>query len=114
MKRMRFARPLAATAGLLFVSVIADRSSGQSLPPAPADTPHKTIPSARAKRAPDPIDDFAGLHFSDDQKAKIQQIRQDIKSRMEAVARDDKLSLDQKEAMVEGFQRMERSQVYQG
>jgi len=111
MKRTQFAKQLAAAAGLLLVSAIPDRTCGQSLPPAPVETPLKTIPSA--KRAPDPLDDFAGLSFTDDQKVKIQQIRRDIASRMNAVVRDNKLSPDQKEAMLEGFQRMERTQVYQ-
>jgi hypothetical protein len=113
MKRTQFGKQLAAAAGLLLVSAIPDRSCGQSLPPASVETPLKTIPSVRAKRAPDPMDDFAGLSFSDDQKVKIQQIRKDIESRMNAVVRDDKLSPDQKGAMLQGFQRMERTQVYQ-
>ena len=113
MKRMRFAKQLAIAAGLLLVSAIPDRTSGQSLPPAPVDTPPKTMPPVRTKRAPDPLEDFAGLNFNEEQKAKIQQIRQDIKSRMDAVARDEKLSPDQKEAMLLGFQRMERSQVFE-
>ena len=113
MKRMRFAKRLAAAAGLLLVSAIPDRTCGQSLPPAPVQTPLKTTPAARPKKAPDPMDDFAGLNFNEEQKAKIQQIRQDTKSRMDAVERDNKLSQDQKEAMLFGFQRLERSQVYQ-
>ena len=59
------------------------------------------------------MDDFAGLSFNEEQKAKIQQIRQDIKSRMDAVTKDDKLSQDQKDAMLFGFHRMERSQVFE-
>ena len=112
MKRTRFAK-LAIAAGLLLVSAIPDRTSGQSLPPAPVDTPPKTMPPVRTKRAPDPLEDFAGLNFNEEQKAKIQQIRQDIKSRMDAVVRDQKLSQDQKEAMLLGFQRMERGQVFE-
>ena len=112
MKRTRFAK-LATAAGLLLVSAIPDRTSGQSLPATSAETPLKTTPPARAKRAPDPLEDFAGLNFNEEQKAKIQQIRQDIKSRMDAVAQDQKLNPDQKEAMLLGFQRMERSQVFE-
>ena len=112
MKRMRFVKQLAAAAGLLLVSAIPDRTCGQALPPA-GGIPPKTMPAARPKKAPDPMDDFAGLSFNEEQKAKIQQIRQDIKSRMDVVKKDDKLTADQKEAMLFGFQRMERSQVFE-
>ncbi len=56
--------------------------------------------------------DLAGLQFTDDQKAKIHQIHQDIKSRMDAVLKDDKLSPEQKGAMIQGYRHMERGQVY--
>jgi len=113
MKTTRFAKQLAAAAGLLLVGVLPDQTSGQSLPPAPVETPLKTMPSTRAQRAPDPMQDLAGLTLSEEQKAKIQQIRQDMKSRMDAVVKDNKLNSDQKGAMFTGFQRLERNQIFE-
>ena len=58
------------------------------------------------------MDDFAGLTYTTDQKAKIRQIHQDMKKRMDTVAKDNKLSPEQKWAMLQGYQHMERGQVY--
>ena len=58
------------------------------------------------------MDDFAGLNFTDDQKARINKIHEDIKARMDTVIKDDKLSPEQKGAMLQGFQHMERGEVY--
>jgi hypothetical protein len=59
-----------------------------------------------------PMDDFAGLNFTDDQKERINKIHEDFKARLDAVIKDDKLNPDQKGAMLQGFQRMERGEVY--
>jgi Spy/CpxP family protein refolding chaperone len=58
------------------------------------------------------MDDFAGLNFTDDQKARINKIHEDFKARMDAVIKDEKLSADQKGAMLQGFQHMQRGEVY--
>ena len=58
------------------------------------------------------MDDLAGLNYTDNQKAKMHQVHQDIRSRMDAVVKDDKLSREQKKAMLEGYQRMEVRQVF--
>jgi hypothetical protein len=58
------------------------------------------------------VDYFAGLQYTDDQKARIDQIHQDMKSRMDAVATNEKLTAEQKSAMLAAYQRSERSQVY--
>jgi hypothetical protein len=52
------------------------------------------------------------LKFTEDQKAKIDQIHQNMKSNLDAVVKDKDLNEDQKEAMLEGFRRMERGQVF--
>jgi hypothetical protein len=59
-----------------------------------------------------PTDDSAGLKFTVDQKAKIDQIHQDMKSRKDAVVKDEKLTVEQRDAMLEGYRRMERDQVF--
>lgn len=75
--------------------------------------PHQTSPPPRATKAPDPADVFAGLEYSEDQKTKISKIREDMRARRDGVIKDDKLSPEQKDAFLQGFQRMERSEVYQ-
>lgn len=58
------------------------------------------------------MDDFAGLNYTDDQKARINQIHEDFKARMDKVIKDEELSPEQKGAMLQGFQHMERGEVY--
>ncbi len=67
-------------------------------------------PSGSSIKAP--IDAFAGLTYTDEQKAKIDQVHQNMKLRIATVVQDDKLDSDQKHAMLEGYARMERSQIF--
>jgi GH24 family phage-related lysozyme (muramidase) len=71
-----------------------------------------TSPAARPKKNTPPPDDFAGFQYTDEQQARIDQIHQDVKSRRDAVVKDEKLTAEQRDAMLAGYQRMERSQVY--
>jgi len=50
--------------------------------------------------------------LTDDQKAKINQIHQNAKSRLEAVAKDEKLSPEAKDAMLQGYRRIENGQIF--
>jgi hypothetical protein len=112
MNMNRFARRVAVAAGFLFLCAAPERAHGQGKVPSPAPVSPKTAPVARARRSPSQADDFAGLTYTDEQKAKIDQIHQDMKSRMDAVVKDEKLSAEQRDAMVAGYGRMERSQVF--
>lgn len=112
MKMNRFAKKLAAAAGLFFLGAMPVRTRAQSAPPAPVPTPPKVISPTRMTKEPGPMDDFAGLNLTDDQKERINKIHEDFKARLDAVIKDDKLSPDQKGAMLQGFQRMERGEVY--
>jgi hypothetical protein len=79
----------------------------------PRRTHHTSAPVNRSKKSPPHEDALAGITLSDDQKAKIAQIHQDMKSRMDVVAQDAGSAGWQKNAMLEGLQRMERRQVFQ-
>jgi Spy/CpxP family protein refolding chaperone len=68
--------------------------------------------AARPKRDTPPTDYFAGLTLTPDQKAKIDEIRQKTKSRLDAVVKDEKLDGDQKGAMLVGYRRMENGQIF--
>jgi Spy/CpxP family protein refolding chaperone len=109
----RFAKRIAAGAGLVFLCTFPELTRAQNLPPAPAQPPRKTTaPLIRPKRAPGPTDDFAGLTYTPEQKAKVQQIHQDFKKLMDTVRKDQKLSPEQRGAMLQGYQHMERGEVY--
>jgi Spy/CpxP family protein refolding chaperone len=112
MNKNRFAERVAVAAGFFFLGAAPGLTRVQSSPPSPAHTPHTALPAAGSNRGIRPTDDFAGLKFTDDQKAKIAHIHQDIKSRMDAVDKDEKLTAEQKAAMLDGYRRMERGQVF--
>ena len=52
------------------------------------------------------------MSYTDEQKVKIDEIRKNMRARMDAVAKDDKLTPDQKQAMLLGLQRMETSDLF--
>src|SRR5437016_10999362 len=83
MNKNRFAKPVAVAVGFLFLFAVPGLTRAQSSPPTPAPTPRKTLPAARPKKDTHPADDFAGLQYTDEQKARIDQIHQDMKSRSE-------------------------------
>lgn len=112
MNKNRFANQLLIAAGFFFLSAAPGLTRAQSNPPGPVQTPRVTSPGARPKSDAGSTDDFAGLKYTDDQQTKIDQIHQNIKSRMDAVVKDDKLNADQKAAMLQGLQRIERGEVY--
>jgi Spy/CpxP family protein refolding chaperone len=84
----------------------------QTAPPAPAHDPHMVSPAAPPRKGTPPPDYFAGLTFTDDQKVKIHQILQDAKMRVDTVNKAEKLSPDQKEALVEGYRRMTNGEIF--
>jgi hypothetical protein len=52
------------------------------------------------------------LTFTDDQKAKIAQIRQNAKLRREAVVKNEKLTQGQKDVTLERLQSLENSEIF--
>jgi hypothetical protein len=108
----RFAKRVAAAAGFVFLYVAPGLSGAQSTPPSPVQAPHTASPVVRPRKVTPPPDDFAGLKFTAEQKAKIDEIQKNMKPRMDTVAKDEKLSSEQKGAMLDGYRRMERAQVY--
>jgi Spy/CpxP family protein refolding chaperone len=111
MNKNRFSARVTVAAGFLLLCAAPGLTRAQSSPPRPAQT-HKSSPAARPKNDAQPTDDFTGLKYTDDQKEKIDQIHQDMKSRMDLTVKDEKLSPDQKEAMLDGYRRLERGQVF--
>ena len=70
------------------------------------------MPSRPAKEV-SPTEDLTGIQFSDAQKAKIDQIKQKTKQKTDMVALDERLNSDQKDAMLGGYRRLERIEIFQ-
>jgi Spy/CpxP family protein refolding chaperone len=104
---------LGATPGLTREQSAPSSSAPQSAAPAPVPTaPHAATPGVRPKREATPEDDFAGLTYTDEQKAKIDKINETAKMRADAIIRDEKLNLDQKQAMLAGYRRMKIDEMF--
>ena len=74
-----------------------------------APTPVSPVPLLKA----DPLPDyFAGLDYTDEQKAEIARIRHNIDARRRAVEGDDRLTQDQKDAMILGYTRLENGEIF--
>jgi Spy/CpxP family protein refolding chaperone len=52
------------------------------------------------------------LNYTEEQKAKINEIRQNTKTRMDLVVKDNKLDSEQKQAMLQGFWRLETGEIF--
>lgn len=104
---------LGATPGLTHQQSAPSSSGPQSAAPAPVPTaPYAATPGVRPKREPTPEDDFAGMTYTDEQKAKIDKIRKTATMRADAIKRDEKLNPDQKQAMLDGYRRMEIREMF--
>lgn len=115
-KRVAFAVAflfLGATPGLTRQQTGPSSSPPQRAAPAPVETaPHAATPGVRPRRQAAPEDDFAGLTYTDEQKAKIDKIRETAKMRADAIRRDEKLNSEQKQAMLDGYRRMEIKEMF--
>jgi Spy/CpxP family protein refolding chaperone len=112
MNKNRIAKRVVVAFGFLFLCAARAPASAQSNPPSAAPTPLAASPTARPKKDTPPIDYFAGLTLTDEQKAKIAEIRQNSKSRLDAVVKDEKLSPEQKDAFLTGYRREENSEIF--
>jgi hypothetical protein len=112
MNKNKLAKSIAVVGALVLLSVTPELGRAQS---APHHTVQASRPgaSARAQSNTDALADvFAGLSYTDEQKAAIDKIRQETDSRKAAVLKDDKLATEQKDAMVAGYSHMEFGFMY--
>jgi Spy/CpxP family protein refolding chaperone len=104
----------AAVASSFFLLLAAPAlSRTQDRPFTPAQLPHKNVHAARPRKQATIDEYLPTVNLTDDQKAKIDAIRRDMKSRMDVVATDTASSGSQKEAMIAGLKRMENRQIAQ-
>lgn len=107
--RSRVGQRVLVVSGLL-LSLTASRLVGsQSNSSGAPATPHPASPAAPAKAETLPID---GLTLTEDQKAKIAQIRQHAELRREAMIKDEGLSQSQKDTALQLLQRIEASKIF--
>ena len=111
MKTKRINKQVTVAAGFLFLWWAPGLACAQDSAPGSAPPPSLASPEARVKKGP--LDDFAGLTYTDEQRAKIDQIRQTTRQRMDAVRKDEKLTPEAKQAMLEGYQRLEIGQLFE-
>ncbi len=113
MNKNGFVKRAVIAAEFLLLCAAPGLSREQTSQPSPAPPPHITSPPARPRNTTSPPDFFAGLTLTDDQKTKIDQIHEDTKSRLEAVAKDKKLSPEAKDAMLQGYRRIEINKTFE-
>ena len=110
MEKTRIKKQVSVAAGFLFLWCAPGLARAQDSGTSSAVPPLLARPEARPKTQPP--DDFAGLTYTDEQKVKIDQIRQTTKQHMDAVKKDEKLSPEAKEAMLVGYQRIETQEMF--
>jgi Spy/CpxP family protein refolding chaperone len=101
MKLNRLAGWVTAAAGFLALSAVPGLTCAQD----------SKLAAAQPTRDPRATDEFAGLKFTDDQRAKIDEIHRRMAARKDVVAKSQTLQADQKDAMIAGLGRMERSEI---
>jgi Spy/CpxP family protein refolding chaperone len=111
MSKIAFVTTVVSAGGFLLLCAAPKLALGQSSQPGAAPpSPMKSALAPRGKSAAPP-DLLQGLTLTDDQKAKIDQIREETKSHLAAVAHDKKLSPEAADAMRLGYQRMENGKI---
>jgi hypothetical protein len=111
MSKITFVKTVVAAGGLLFLCAAPELALGTpSQPGAAAPAPMRFASTPRGKSAAPP-DVLEGLALADDQKAKIDQIREETKSRLAATDNDKRLSPEAADAMRRGYQRLENGRI---
>jgi Spy/CpxP family protein refolding chaperone len=115
----RFAVPIAFAVGFILMSSVPGQAGSETAQPRvaavqPRVAPAPNVPSTGAQQKNDaaPANDFAGLDYTDEQKAEIARIHRDAESRKAVIAKADQLNADQKNAMLLGYTRMEYGEIF--
>jgi hypothetical protein len=114
MNKIAFVKRFVIAGGFLLLSTAPKLAFGQASPLGAAPPPPMRSAAAPPRNATPPPDLLAGLTLTDDQQVKIDQIRDDTRSRVAAVtaaANDKKLSPEAANAMLQGLQRIENDKI---
>ena len=109
MSKFAFVKTVVAAGGILFLCAAPELALGQSNQP--GAVPPASMKSAAAPRGKSAPDLLEGLTLTADQKAKIDQIRAETKSRLAAVTNDKQLSPEAANAFLLGYQRNENARI---
>ncbi len=112
MNKSRFAKAFAVVAGFIFVYAAPGPAGALSAASDAAQAPKPASRGMQHKAESLPEDDFAGLNYSDEQKTEIDKIHGETESHKATVAKDEKLTADQKDAMILGYTRMEYAAIF--
>ena len=105
----RIAKPV--TIAAVFILLCAAGLARTQSASGPVQTPKMASKAPQAK--PDSLeDDFAGLTYTDEQKAQIEKIHETTRTHKDAVVKSEKLTPDQKDAMLIGYTRIEYGDIY--
>jgi Spy/CpxP family protein refolding chaperone len=111
MSQIRFANTLTIAAGLMLLLAAPAPARPASVFDGAMQAPIPASSGSLPKNDSLP-DYFAGLNYTDDQKAEIAQIRHNLATRRGAVAKDDRLTQDQKDAMILGYTHLENGEIF--
>jgi Spy/CpxP family protein refolding chaperone len=112
MNTNRFAKSLAVSAGFLFLFAVPGRACAFSTPTGVVQTPTPAMPGPQGDSSSSPAEYFKGLDYTPEQQAQIDKIHQDAETKKAAVAKDEKLTQDQKDAMLTGYTHLEYSSIF--
>ena len=111
MNRHAFVKRVLVGGGFIFLCAAPRPALGQSSPP--GATLRRPVKSDSSQlRYISPSEFLAGLTLTDEQKTKINRIRDDTTSHLAAVAKDQELGPEVKDAMIGGYERIENSQIF--
>jgi len=111
MKLNRLAGALTTVAKLFFLCAAPAIVCAQGAQSAVLQSPRMVAPTAGPMRDARSTDDFAGLKFTAEQRAQVDEIHRRMTARKEVVAKSGDLQSDQKDAMIAGLGRMERGEI---
>lgn len=112
MTRNRIAESVTVAAGLVFLIAMPGLARAQNAQPFAAQAPNGALQGTQPQSNPTPPSDFDGLTYTDEQRAEIDKIHRDTEARKAVVAKSEQLSVDQKDAMILGYSRLEYGQVF--
>lgn len=113
MIKNRFSRFVVASMGFIILFAVPGMAPAQSVDLGAVQLQNAASPEAIAKKDSVPPSDFVGLNYTDEQKAEIAKVHRDMETHKAAVVKDEKLTADQKNALLLGYTRMEYGRVYQ-
>jgi Spy/CpxP family protein refolding chaperone len=116
MTHFRVLRQLAVTAGLLTLCIAPVAISAQSVSQTPQSSNAQGTMAGQDQTPPTHAkhgDELAKLNLSDDQKAQVAKIHEDMRTQMDAVKGDATLTADQKQAKMRQIHKASHQQVKQ-